>query len=620
MKLDDFSDLNPLDLAEGFAEHAVQWASEAGAPGDCLPVLRMTAFLASNATTQGHVCSHIDALRDALAKHGIDSDPGKLRSQLAASGMVAFGNYGAHLPLVVDDSGRIYLKRYYDYERRLATSLVNRARHPLEITASEKLRNRMDELFARNASRLEGRADWQKLAVALALRNRLTVISGGPGTGKTTTVVALLACLLEQEPDLRIALAAPTGKAAARMLDALRDRAGALPEEILTRLPQESYTVHRLLGVTPQAGKFRHNADNPLAVDVLVVDEASMLDLALATRLINAVPPEGRLILLGDKDQLAAVEAGAVFAELSADPGLSATGKSYLAEITHTSADALQLGKAVKETSLKDCVVWLTESHRFSLSSGIGRLAAEINGGRGENALEWMRVGTDSSIQWIDDGSDTLSTATRKNLLDGYNGYLKILNDQASGVADIFEAFNQFRVLCAIKEGARGVSGINELLGRHAHSLQPAASGLGQLSPWYAGRPVMVLRNDYTLKLFNGDVGICLPNDEGELAVYFPGEKDGFRAIAPLRLPEHDTAFAMTVHKAQGSEFESITLVLPERVNPVLKRELLYTGVTRAKEYFTLIAGGAVFVEGCAQVTERHSGLIDRMDEVNNQV
>jgi exodeoxyribonuclease V alpha subunit len=226
------------------------------------------------------------------------------------------------LPLLLDGDGRLYLHRYFAYERRLAEDLRRRARRRPTV-AGDALRGQLDELFAANAERLGDRPDWQKLAAALAWRGCLTIISGGPGTGKTTTVVALLACLLGENPGLRIALAAPTGKAAARMLEALRQRAGSLAPELQALLPRESHTLHRLLGVTPEAGRFRHHAGNPLPIDALVVDEASMLDLALACRLCEAVPPAARLILLGDKDQLAAVEAGAVFAEISADPTLS---------------------------------------------------------------------------------------------------------------------------------------------------------------------------------------------------------------------------------------------------------------------------------------------------------
>ena len=236
-------------------------------------------------------------------------------------------------PLILDADGRIYLHRYFDYERRLARRLMKPSPGRTGTIGIEA-QALLDALFATNAKRLGDRPDWQKIATAMALLRPLTIISGGPGTGKTTTVVNVLACVLAGNPDCRIRLAAPTGKAAARMQDAIRKAAGHLPAELRDRLPAESFTVHRLLGWLPASGEFRHNADNPLPLDLLVVDEASMLDLALATKLFEAVPTSARIILLGDKDQLAAVESGAVFSELSADPTLSAACVEALSTIT----------------------------------------------------------------------------------------------------------------------------------------------------------------------------------------------------------------------------------------------------------------------------------------------
>jgi exodeoxyribonuclease V alpha subunit len=618
-------------LADGFARHALAWAASRGAPASSLAPLRRAAHALSLAVSNGHVCIPLAALaQPAPATDDAQAprlDVAGWRAALAASGVVGSPQARGAQPLILDADDRLYLHRYFDYERRLAARLTRaRAVPPDPAAASPEMRARLADLFAANAARMQGQADWQQLAAALALRGRLTIISGGPGTGKTTTVVALLACLIAADPDCRIALAAPTGKAAARMTDAIRQRATHLPAAIRERLPDESSTVHRLLGVRGSGG-FTHDAGNPLAIDALVVDEASMLDLALATQLLEAVPPGARIILLGDKDQLAAVESGAVFAELSVDPTLSARCIADLAAMTGTPAATIVPPPPEQAGTLHDAAVWFTQNYRFARDSGIGRLAALVNAGESAQALAWLRRADDPGITWIADdpaprAADPGLHAALATMEDGYGRYVEAVRADPSRPAAITDAFGHFRALCATREGPRGVHALNAEMTRRFRALarvpglDDGHDGPGG-SPWFAGRPVLVLNNDYVLRLYNGDIGIALPDATGQLLVHFPdaGAPGGFRAIAPVRMPRHETAFAMTVHKSQGSEFDRVLVVLPEQRSRVLTRELLYTGITRARSRVTLVAGAPVLEATIAAATQRSSGLLARLAE-----
>ena len=609
-------------LAEGFGRHAARWAAVQGAGAASVAAVAHAAEALSLAVSEGHVCLMLASLtaprEDASAlPAGIDG----WRAALQASGIVGTPAAPGALPLILDADDRLYLHRYFDYERRLARRLTQ-ARHAdaREAVAAPEVRARLAELFAGNAARLGGAADWQQLAAALALHGRLTVISGGPGTGKTSTVVNLLACLLALDPGCRIALAAPTGKAAARMTDAIRQRAQHLPPELRERMPATSSTVHRLLGVT--AAGFAHDAARPLAIDALVIDEASMLDLSLATQLLEAVPPTARIILLGDKDQLAAVEAGAVFAELSIDPTLTPGCVRDLAAMTGTPPDAIVPPVPARPSALQDCAVWFTQTYRFAADSGIGRLAGDVNAGRSREALAWLRAHAHADATWLETAPHASLDAALQQMDAGYAAYREAIAADATQVAAITEAFGRFRVLCALRDGPRGVTALNAAMTRRFHAaldLPGLAAGPGA-SPWFGGRPVLVTNNDYVLRLFNGDIGIALPGADGELMVHFPdaAAPGGFRAIAPVRLPRHETAFAMTVHKSQGSEFDRVLVMLPEQRSRVLTRELLYTAITRARRQVTLVADAPVLEQTIATATTRHSGLLARLAEEAN--
>ena len=589
-------------LALGFAQQVQAWSRRQGA-GEAVAQLAADAAAALiHATSSGHVCL---ALSELLPATGVE--PSALREALLASGVVGTPQAPGARPLLLDSGDRLYLHRHFDDERRLARRLLRAAAAPPD-EVDEDMAALLRSLFAANRAALAGAVDHQQLAAALALRRRLLVVSGGPGTGKTTTVVRLLALLLARDPACRIALTAPTGKAAARLADAVRLQAPSLPAALRERLPQAASTVHRLLGVTRAGGGFVHHAGHRLPIDVLVVDEASMLDLALAARLFDAVPESARIVLLGDKDQLAAVESGAVFAELAAAPWLDADCRADLASICGLAPDSLPAPQQPDPGALPNSVVWFDHNHRFAADSGIGRLAADIQAGRSGQALAGLRDGRDPAVQWLADEGGSPGAACLERLREGFAPYLDAVRGHPADAAAVAAAFDRFRVLCALREGPRGVLAINAWMTRQA------ATGA---APWFAGRPVMVLRNDLTLRLFNGDIGFTLPADdvEGTLRVHFPDPAGGWRALSPQQLPAHETAFAMTVHKAQGSEFDGLLLMLPAQPGRVLTRELLYTAVTRARRGLTLVGSAEVVAAAIGAPTRRHSGLLARLHE-----
>ncbi|WP_198665303.1 AAA family ATPase [Paraburkholderia kururiensis] len=665
----DFS----LALAEGFAARVGMLARRLGAHTSSVRWAQRAAFAASRATSEGHVCVPLSAL---ASRDG--DDIAEIRAALLASGVACDGTQKAEAlrPLVIDAADRLYLARYYDYERRLARLLVAHAQGSPAVSDAyvKGLQDKLERFFGPAP---HGEVDWQRVAAVTALSGRLTIVSGGPGTGKTTTVAGLLACLLDTQPDLRIALAAPTGKAAQRMQEALLARAATLPAELAARLPTTSYTLHRLLGQSPGGG-FRHHRDNPLPYDVVVVDEASMIDVAMATHLLDALAPRTRLVMLGDKDQLAAVEAGAVFAELSARPAFSRQGVERIATALGIGADQFEAalpdtggrplgamgagnsphgsrhvgqannaahgdlfdprppeeeaksatipGPAVAATAvLTDCVVWLERNYRFGLDSPIGRLSLAIRRGDAQAALEALASGGAAGSDAVpanpavfyEDDSAPLSERTATRLAGAFAPYAQALRRAlAAPVPDpvpLFDTLNRFRVLCATRLGARGVDALNALIAARVRRAANVLVGIG--ANWYAGRPVMVTRNDYALGLFNGDIGIALPGADGVLRVYFRTSDGGVRTVSPAALPPHDTAFALTVHKSQGSEFDHAALVLPAGASRVLSRELVYTAITRARERVEVVGSRAVFAEAVATPTQRDSGLSARIAE-----
>lgn len=522
----------------------------------------------------------------------------------------------APLPLVVEGT-RLYLYRLWNAEGDVAQGLKQRL---ASITEDDQLLSeQLVELFPRNPSLDQGETDWQRVACALAAIQQLAVISGGPGTGKTTTVVKLLAllqqqALAQQGRPLDICLAAPTGKAAARLSESIGgaiERAVAAPE-LREQIPREAMTLHRLLGARPDTRHFRHGAEHPLPLDVLVVDEASMIDLGLMQALLAALPHDARLILLGDRDQLASVEAGAVLGELCAgSEGFSEGMTQRLASICREPIESTS-----SQALLSDHVVTLTRSYRFDSHSGIGALARAVN--RGD--VEAIRACWQGHYQDLDQLvlSGEHDPALIKAAVAGLRGYLEGIDSRSP--LESLQRLAGFQLLCALRRGPWGVEGLNQAIEKALVRQQLIKDNRG----WYAGRPVMVTRNDPRLGLYNGDVGLTLtdPEDPARLRVFFlqvnAGEET-LRGVSPGRLTDVDTAFAMTVHKSQGSEFKRVLLVLPADANPILTRELIYTGITRAREHCTIASANQGLLYSAAQRhVWRDANLRARMAEAEN--
>ncbi|MFO7708963.1 MAG: exodeoxyribonuclease V subunit alpha [Desulfobacterales bacterium] len=506
----------------------------------------------------------------------------------------AVGRPGERRPLVLDHRNRLYLHRYWAYEQRLADAVRERVRAAPPGVDPGRVGAAMRRLFS-EPQPAEG-IDWQQAAVAVALLKRFAVITGGPGTGKTFTVSRLISVFEQLDPEKppRVILAAPTGKAAARLAESLR-RAGR-------EAPGGVVTLHRLLRPIPGTPLFRHTAANPLAVDLLVVDEASMVDLALMAKLVDALPAGARLVLVGDKDQLASVEAGSVLGDICGRGREPAFSREMGARIRELSGQVVPVGEGVG--GLADCIVELKTGRRFAAGSAIAELSRAVNRGDPERAIEILSRPDPESIAWLDAPEPgTLAPFIR----NGYGAHT-----HRGTPAALLGGLERFRVLCAHRSGAFGAEGVNRLAERLLAQQGAIRTDPRRRGPWYAGRPVLITRNDYALGLFNGDTGITLaePGDSAEeLFVFFPDAAGGMRRFLPYRLPEHETVFAMTVHKSQGSEFDEILLVLPDRDSPLLTRELIYTALTRARKKLTLRASRALLSVAIRRRIARTSGL-----------
>ena len=556
-------------LEPEFAEidlHFADFIKRFGGEDTLIP---LAAAMLSRSIREGNICLPLDAQPPHLAKAsqaGGVAWPAAKEWREALARSKAVGTPDAQTPLVLDDSNRLYLRRYWTYQQRLATILRQKAAESRPLDA--------------------GKAGTQAGAIDCAVTNALTVISGGPGTGKTTTVLQILTRLLQERGNerLRVALAAPTGKAAARLEETIRMGLEVLdcPEEVKRRVPVRASTIHRLLGVRGNSVYFRHDREHPLPFDLLVIDEASMVALPLLCKLLDAVPEPARIILLGDRDQLASVEPGAVLADI---------------------VDAA----TAPGSPLRNAVVTLEKNYRFGEQSGIHHLCGAVRRSEADQAVGILRSQShpdllsfepNESREWAARFSDAIRQGFSASFAE---------KEPAAALARL----KNFRVLSALRRGPFGVEGLNrkiEGILREAGLVPP------HVTASYAGKPVLITQNDHQLQLYNGDVGVLLPDLEAtenpeQLWAWFIGKENTLRRFAPARLPQHEAAYAMTVHKGQGSEFDRVLFILPREDTPVLTRELIYTGLTRARSQVELWWTESVFVSAVTRRAERNSGL-----------
>ncbi|MDL1963342.1 MAG: exodeoxyribonuclease V subunit alpha [Deltaproteobacteria bacterium] len=575
------------------------------------------AGLVSNVTGKGDVCLDLasfagrmlldkDEERDAVICHGLSA----WKNNLMSTGIV--GRPGDLCPLILDEGSRLYLYRYWEYEKKLSDSIKQRIREDINSINLSLIKDSLKRLFP---ERMDGDIDWQKVAAIISAFKKFCVISGGPGTGKTTTVAKILALLLEQAgkgENLRIFLAAPTGKAAARLSESIENIKKKLncKDYIKAAIPTKAFTIHRLLKTIIGSPFFHHNSENPLSADIVVVDEASMVDLPLMSKLMQAVPIDARLILIGDSNQLASVDPGSVLGDICGSDhvrGFTTNFVNKIEELTYEKfADSIKEYKDIKV--LHDHIVILKKNYRFADGSGINGLSQAVKLGNVDKALSLLKNKNNRSIMFEEILSvDNFKRILMDKVIEFYSEYLKT---DDPGIA--LELFNRFKILCAVKTGQFGVYAVNAII----EQILSREKLIQTENLWYRGRPVLIISNDYKLGLFNGDIGITMPipsSGSNDMYVFFPGTSGELRHFLPYRLPRHETVYAITVHKSQGSEFENVYLVLPDKDYSVLSRELIYTAITRAGQSVTILGKKEVLRTAIFRVIERKSGLHDSL-------
>ncbi len=571
--------------------------------------LKPYIYLLSKKLSDGHICIDINTIdKNELIEAGYPEvvSPDLLLQEK----LVSTGDKMAPFILL---NNRLYLQRYFNYEDLILNRINNFvAKDNLENQQNKETINKhaklIQEIFQEaNQHKIIG-TNWQIVAVLSALLNNFTIITGGPGTGKTTTVAKILSILYTLNPSLKVALTAPTGKAAARMKESLENAKNLTPEIKIIFNQLQPATIHRLLGVIRDRPNFKFNKENPLQYDLVIVDESSMIDVALFAKLLSAIGPETKLILLGDKDQLASVEAGSLFGDLcQAQPTLNLMNSktsNYINSFITVEEQKIS-DKSIDDSNthpLFQHIIELQQSHRFSDEKGIGKFSKAIIHNNAA-VIKTFFENTDDQV--------TIDTDYSEKILQHFIKDYKDFIEEPDIVAAL-KKINNIRVLCGVREGEQGLYAFNKKIENYlVHQKLLTITG-----EFYKNRPIMVTTNNLELQLFNGDIGLIRPDEDGVLKAWFQTSKDTIKSVLPGYITTAETVFAMTIHKSQGSEFNKVLVVLPKGEDiKILTRELLYTAVTRAREKLILQGSEALILQTAKAIVERGSGIIDRFKE-----
>ena len=568
--------------------------------------LFLSAALTTQALRDGHVCCNLEehARQQFQTTVGPITLPDSSQLIEEIRSFPVIGAPGQYCPLILENS-RLYLYRYWNYEQKLAQSILSRTGQKNEIVYDE------NAALIRSLSQpsTDNETDWQTASAIVSLLNPFTVICGGPGTGKTTTAAKVLLLLkMCLKKNLRIALAAPTGKAAARLSDSIQKVLASLDvsDELKKAIPSQTHTIHRLLGTIPLSPGFRHNSSSPLPYDIILVDEASMIDLALMSKLIDAVPQKSRLIMLGDRDQLSSVEAGAVIGDIC-DTGNTHQFTVKQSEILKQLLPGFNEPGNPHEPPLADCIVSLRKSYRFDESSGIGTLSRAVNRGDINEVSEILDSSKyDDCIRKPLPSEHNLKNALKTSVME----FFRPLCTEK----DPLTALNQlgrFKILCAARQGPYGVNSINSMV----ISILRSSGLIPRETDLFHGLPLLINANDYALDLYNGDSGVIIPEQKssGVYRAVFKNPETTVKSFQVAQLRSWEIAYALTVHKSQGSEYEHIILILPPVPIPVLSRELVYTALTRARKSVEIWSSDSILEKAVLSRTVRRSGLRDKL-------